>query len=196
MAEYTLHITSLSPLLTHNPASMAAPKAVGTRGSNIPLPEVEAEAATYRLSDGQCAIPAIALRSAIIQAAGAWKAAGRRSSMKSVLAHIEVLDELLPLWNPDDGSPLTSYAIDRRRVRVQRAGVMRARPRFERWGTSIVLGFDEMLLTQPDILREIANDAGRRFGVGDYRPGSGGWFGKFYTIDTTIWPESLPLAAE
>jgi hypothetical protein len=196
MAEYTLHIMSLSPLLTHNPASMAIPKAVGTRGSNIPLPEVEAEAAVYRLADGQCAIPAIALRSAIIEAAGAWKAAGRRSSMKSVLSHIEVMDELLPLWNPDDGSPLTSYAIDRRRVRVQRAGVMRARPRFEHWGTTIILGYDEVLLTQPDIIREIANDAGRRFGVGDYRPQTKGWFGKFTVTDEAAWVTQLPLAAE
>jgi len=196
MAEFVLHIVGLSPLLTHNPASMAIPKAVGTRGSNIPLPEVEAEAAAYRLADGQCALPAIALRSAIIEAAGAWKAAGRRSSMKSVLAHIEVQDELLPLWNPDDGSPLTSYVIDRRRVRVQRAGVMRARPRFERWGTSIILGFDEVLLTQPSIIKEIANDAGRRFGVGDYRPQTKGWFGKFATSDQAAWTAALPLAAE
>jgi hypothetical protein len=73
---------------------------------------------------------------------------------------------------------------------------MRARPRFEHWGTTIILVYDEVLLTQPNILRDIANDAGRRFGVGDYRPQTKGWFGKFVTTDKAVWAAALPLAAE
>lgn len=195
MAEYQMTVVGLSPLLTHNPASMGAPKAAGTKGSNIPSPEDEAELGAYRLPSGQCAIPSIAFRNAIIEAGGAWKAAGRRSSMKTILSHIEMQEELLPLHHPDDGSPLTSYTIDRRRVRIQKAGILRSRPRFEAWAVSFVLVYDELLLPQPGIIQQISDDGGRRFGVGDYRPQTRGWFGRFRVVEAGIVPAAR-LAAE
>lgn len=196
MADYTMRVVGLSPLLTHNPASMGAPKAQGTKGSNIPTPEDEAEAGAYRLPDGQCAIPAISFRSAIIEAAGAWKASGRRSSMRTILSHLEIQDELLPLWHPEDGSPLNHYVIDRRRARVQKAGILRCRPRFDRWSVTFTLVYDELLLTQPEILKDIATDAGRRFGVGDYRPQTKGWFGRFAVVEEATGIVALPRAAQ
>ena len=116
--------------------------------------------------------------------------------MKAILSHIETKEELLPLWHPEDASPLTHYAIDRRRARIQRAGILRCRPRFDLWSVWLTLIYDELLLPQPDILKEIATDAGRRFGVGDYRPQTRGWFGRFAVVDAAASAVSLPLAAQ
>ena len=99
--------------------------------------------------------------------------------MKSAIAHIEVLEEIAPL-SLRDGSPVNSYTIDRRRVLLQgKNGVIRARPRFDEWCAEFTVEYDDLLLPKPEILIEIANDAGRRMGIGDFRPQKNGPFGRF-----------------
>lgn len=169
-------VDGTSPLMTHNPASMGVTKTPG-KASNIPSPEDEAERGTYRLEDGGCAIPGVAFRGSILKAAGAWKTK-RSATMKSQLSHIQIVEELVPLLMRD-GEPITSFAIDRRRAIVQRQGIMRSRPRFEEWSTSFTVIYDGDLVKDEEIIRQIAADAGKRVGVGDFRPERNGWFGRF-----------------
>lgn len=169
-------VDGTSPLMTHNPASMAIIKSPG-KTSNIPSPEDEAEHGTYRLEDGSCAIPGVAFRGSILKAAGAWKKK-RSMTMKSVLSHIQIAEELVPLFLLS-GEPIKSFAIDRRRAIVQRNGIMRSRPRFEEWSTSFTVIYDGDLVEDQEIIKQIAADAGKRVGVGDFRPERNGWFGRF-----------------
>ena len=60
MALFRVVFIGISPLMTHNPASMQTQRR--GKGKEIPSPEVEAEAGTYRLEDGSCGIPGIAFR--------------------------------------------------------------------------------------------------------------------------------------
>lgn len=177
MPELILTATGIRPLLTHNPASMSRPKAAGRKGKEQYIPEEEAEDGVYRLEDGSCALPGIAFRNSILSAAGAWKAGRGKSSMKSILSHIEVKEELVRLTL--DGKPIEDYTIDKRRAVIQRQGIIRCRPRFDEWQATFTVLYDEQLVPEPEIIVEIANDAGQRIGVGDYRPAKGGWFGRF-----------------
>ncbi len=177
MARYTLNFAGISPLLTHNPLSMAAPK-TASKGSKIPEPEVEAEAGVYRTEDGVCAIPGIGFRSGMVKAAGAWKVPRGKGFMSSRIAHIMVVEELVELIDPETSEPLTSYRIDARRAVVQRQGITRCRPRFDKWSGTFTIEYDDKLV-DPDIFVEIAADAGSRIGVGDYRPEKKGWFGRY-----------------
>jgi hypothetical protein len=181
------HVVGISPALTHNPESMLETKGA-KRGTRIPEPEVEAERGLYRMADGSCAIKGIAPRTAILSAASAFKVK-RFVTMKSILSHISVHEELCPLINPDDGSRIMEYdEIDRRRVIVQKSGIIRSRPRFNRWSLYFTVVYDPTLLEEGGlgILPDIVNDAGNRFGIGDYRPSCSGWFGRFRLVDYAV----------
>jgi hypothetical protein len=168
MALYRLVFVGISPLMTHNPASMQTQRR--GKGKEIPSPEDEAEAGTYRLEDGTCGIPGIAFRNGIVQAGAAWRQPRGRASMAPLLEHIDIEETLVPL-STVDGSPITSFEIDRRRAMVQKAGILRARPKFREWGGHFTVIYDEALISDPAILRDIASDAGSRIGGGDFRGG-------------------------
>lgn len=176
MRRIRIIVDGIKPLLTHNPESMgndSGPK----RGSKIPEAEIEAENGVYRLPDGTCAIKGEAFRGAALGAAGAWKAKGK-ATMKSHLAHIVVVEELVPLRRRN-GEPIKDYAIDARRAIVGKAGIIRRRPRFDEWSAEFTIEYDPVLIKNPEIIAEIMGDAGNRMGVGDYRPQKNGPFGRF-----------------
>lgn len=60
---------------------------------------------------------------------------------------------------------------------VQRARIVRARPRFDDWELSFqIINTDERI--RKETLKQILSDAGRYFGIGDYHPR----FGRFEVI--------------
>jgi hypothetical protein len=172
-----LHVAvdGIKPLLTHNPESMNTPSEPG-KGSRIPDAEVEAEAGVYRMANGVCALKGEAFRGAALGAASAWKK--KRLSMKSLLSHITVVEELVPLRRRD-GTAIKDYVIDARRAIVQKQGIVRRRPRFDEWSCEFTIEFDPALVDEPRLIVDILADAGNRIGVGDYRPSRNGWFGRF-----------------
>ena len=130
-------VDGITPLLTHNPASMGV-GADAMKGGRIPEPEVEAEAGVYRLPDGTCAIRGEAFRASPLAAAGAWRM--KKSTARTRLAHMVVIEDLIPLCRKD-GTPITDYAIDARRAIIQRSGIIRCRPRFDEWSATFTIEF-------------------------------------------------------
>jgi hypothetical protein len=168
-------VDGITALLTHNPASMGiSPDAM--KGGRIPAPDVEAEAGIYRMPDGTCAIKGEAFRASALAAAGAWRM--KKSTARTRLAHMIVIEELIPLCRKD-GRPITDYAIDSRRAIVQRQGIVRSRPRFDEWSATFTVEYDPILVTDPKLIVDILQDSGSRIGVGDYRPARNGWFGRY-----------------
>jgi hypothetical protein len=179
-ARLRITVEGIEPLMTHNPAGMQQSNE-SKRGSRIPKPEDEAEAGCYRLEDGTCAIKAESFIGSMVGkggAASAWKA-GKRTTMKGILAHITATEELLPLSYPD-GTPISDYTIDIRSAVVMKARILRARPRYDKWRTSFTIEYDPVLVPE-DARKQIVDicaDAGVRVGVGDYRPR----FGRFRVV--------------
>lgn len=145
-----------TPLLTHNPESM----------SIVPTTK----------KGGTLAIKGESFRGSILGAAGAWKV--KRQTMKSLLTHITIVEELLPL-TLKDGTPISSYTIDARRAIIQKQGIIRRRPRFDEWSCAFTIEYDPLLVTEPKLIADILQDAGGRIGVADYRPAKNGWFGRY-----------------
>jgi hypothetical protein len=168
-------IDGRSPLLTHNPESMTTKKDA-KKGTRIPEPDVEAEAGVYRMDDGTCAIKGEAVRASLLIAALDWKE--KRRSVQSRLAHITVVEQLLPLMRKD-GTPISDYRIDARRAIVMGKGIIRHRPCFDEWSIAPTIEYDPILVTDPMLLVSILQDSGGRIGLGDYRPKRNGWFGRF-----------------
>jgi hypothetical protein len=136
------------------------------------------------MEDGSCALKGEAFRASFLGAASGWKAKAKRT-MRSILSHIVVVEELVQLRHPD-GTPIKDYAIDRRRAIIQKMGIIRARPRFDLWCAELNVDYDPQLLDNPKLLVDVAADGGRRMGVGDYRPAKNGWFGRYRVLEYAI----------
>jgi hypothetical protein len=175
-ARLIITVDGIKPLLTHNPESMGVEIGPG-KGSRIPEAEVEAEAGTYRDENGVCCLKGEAFRGSLLNAASSWKGKGRKS-MKGAFSHLTVIEELAKLHRRD-GSPITDYVIDARRATIGRASIIRRRPRFDEWSCTLTIEYDPKLIPDPKIIVDIMHDAGNRIGVGDYRPGRNGPFGRF-----------------
>jgi hypothetical protein len=175
-------VEGIVPLLTHNPSSMTRTQSTAKRGTRIPEVEDEAQAGTYQLEDGTYAAKTEYFIAAIYKAAGAWKTKNR-GTMKSRLAHISAVEDLVPLCHLN-GEPIKSYVIDERSVVIGKARIIRARPRFDEWSATFTIKYDQQLVDEPKMIVDILADAGDRFGAGDYRPRFGRFKVREYLILT------------
>lgn len=185
----TYRVKGYSPLLMNNPKSMRQDKAGGDQPTRkkIPTPEVEAASKVYRLGDGekgQLFAPADALRSSLIDG-GKGHRVGKDYLRSLLQSCVFLTHEICPLVHPETGEAIADYVIDVRRCVIQGSGVQRARPKIEEWATEITLEYDPDALTPEQILWAFET-AGKRCGIGDYRPscpsGKGGPFGR-YTVE-------------
>lgn len=160
-------IKGLSPLLMHRfPLEPVIAIEKKTK-------EEQAEIAAYRTPDDELYIPAVALQRCLIAAATYSKGKGRATLQKPAAACLMVSPEYLLLGQGE-------YTIDSRPVVVPstKGRIVRHRPRFDEWGVSFSIEYDDVLLTESQI-RQIVDDAGARVGLLDFRPANKGPFGRF-----------------
>jgi hypothetical protein len=186
----TFIIQGKTDLLCHNPAGMGEKKPQGgTKGKQIIYDDQEEAAAGLYVDDGKFCFPGIGIRNGMVRAAGDWKplSGKKRGTLTSSVAHIMVAPDMIPSLGPND-KPLKSYTIDKRRVVVQRNGIVRCRPKFHDWKLKFEIIYDDEILALSveeihKLFGGLLDDAGRRFGLGDYRPAMRGWFGQFRSLD-------------
>ncbi len=172
MIQYEVVITGTSPILFHNPSSMTLKKSAAKK--SIPTPAVEADASAYWNRDKTTLVfPGPNLHRALVEASRGYKV-GKRSIVPYVAGSVQIEEFEIPFNT-------TKYEIDTRRAVVQRQGIMRSRARLDKWTLAFTLNVDseDMEATDFGALQEILKEAGRRIGVGDFRPSKGGPFGKF-----------------
>jgi len=75
------------------------------------------------------------------------------------------------------------WKVDTRAVRIPATGgrILAHRPMFDDWKLSFVADIDETFI-DPKLYRLIVDDAGKRVGLGDFRPSTKGPYGKFVVI--------------
>lgn len=165
-------IEGARPILLHSPAGMAAP----SNGKKvIPTPEDEARSYLYWTDNkSSIALPSWNLLRSFIKAAAAWKIG--KLSAANVLAGAVEFDPMMLSFNT------VKYELHTCRAVVMGAGIMRTRPQLFPWRLEFTALADETCFQkreQIEVLAEIMRDAGRRVGVGDFRPEKKGPFGKF-----------------
>jgi hypothetical protein len=81
------------------------------------------------------------------------------------------------------------FEVDSRRVRIPATGgcVMRHRARVDRWKTTFTLEVDESMFSA-QFVRALVDDAGKKVGLGDYRPATRGPFGRFVVSGWKVQP--------
>jgi len=137
-------------------------------------------------------VPAVAVRKALISGGIGYRI-GKVGAPGVLSGAIGLLVGEFPLLDGDKRPyPGDKYSLDTRRVvlnpsRGRAVGILRSRARVEvPWMLEAVFEFDSALCSL-DNVKTALERAGRAVGLLDFRPASGGWFGKFEIKD--IWTE-------
>ena len=176
-------IQGASPLLMNaftDAASTGTSTAhVGSKGT----PREQAARKVYADESGNLFIPGPNIFSCLI-AAGKFHKSGKSkvTTLKTSLipAGITVTDLACLLGTK-------KFEVDSRSVVIPATGgrIMCHRPRLDQWQTTFTLDLDETLFS-PQFVRSIVDDAGKKVGLGDFRPDRKGPFGRFVV---TKWVE-------
>jgi hypothetical protein len=156
------------------------PKSAGAAGT----PREEAAPKVYTLPDGGgCYVPTENLLSCLIAAGQYVRLDGKRqvSTAKATMlpAFLSLEDPVLPLLIPDTTNA-APWEVDIRAGRNPNGGeaVCLCRPRFDRWQLTVTALVDTREVNIA-IARELFDIAGKRIGLGDFRPQKKGMFGRF-----------------
>ena len=139
-------------------------------------PREQAEKKRYVDDKGNLYLPGPNIFACLIQA-GTFHKIGKSkvTTLKSSLipAGLSVTEIVCPLGTKE-------FEVDSRSVVIPATGgrIMCHRPRLDSWGCDFTLEVDDDMF-HPDFVREIVEDAGRKVGLGDFRPARKGPFGKF-----------------
>jgi hypothetical protein len=185
---FAARIRGVTPLLMNNPQyKMNQDDDKAKRKKDQLPPEQEAELGLYRSPEGWLYLGADQVREAILEAAKGYLI--KRKPLRPVLAaSLFILDPYFPIMR--DGKYLTTYdRIDIRRAVVQKQGILRARPLIEvPWEVAVRYQYDASLADPAHFVRML-QEVGTRIGVLDYRPATGGIFGRFEVVEA--WTEDL-----
>lgn len=188
MKTIEITITGVTPLLMNKFTDAAQQKATG--GTTVSLvgdrgtPYEQAEAVIYTDEDGCIGIPQPNLFRSILDAGKYFKAGRSKvTTQKSSLipACLTIHEVFIPLQGEMDvDTRKLLWSVDTRPVRIPSTGgrILRHRPIFHEWEISFTVELDTEIISEK-LLREIVDAAGKRIGLGDYRPDCKGPFGKY-----------------
>ncbi len=189
-------IEGTSPLICNKFTDAAAQSA--TEGTRLAVqgdrgtPLEQATTKLYVSSDGETLmIPQPNLFSCIIEAgkfhkAGKSKLTTQKSSL--IPACLAILGVELPITSRE------GWTVDTRAVRIPSTGgrILCHRPIFNDWALSFTLDLDTAFMAAK-VCRQVVDDAGKRIGLGDFRPACKGPYGRFVV---TSWKETKDDDAE
>jgi hypothetical protein len=175
LREAKLWIKGTAPLIQHNWSEKALNMLRMTSAERRKQPKVardpsgEGSAACYRTESGEYGLPAMAVKSAMIQVA--HRDAGLpRTTVRKAIRFREA--GVIPMHCSEP----------KIREDVCRVGMnqtdLRYRPEFSEWSAEITFLYDADLLTISDVIN-LVNRAGFSVGIGEWRPEKDGEYGTF-----------------
>ena len=189
MRTIEIKIEGITPLLcngfTDERQQQSTNGTSATYAADRGTPQEQASAKLYRGIDGKTlVIPQPNLLSCII-AAGKYFKAGKtkvttiKSSIIPSCVDIEGVE--IPIEHEE------RWTVDTRPVRIPSTGgrILAHRPIFNDWALEFTVNLDTEIISVR-LFREIVDAAGKRIGLGDFRPDCKGPFGKFVV---TRWLE-------
>jgi hypothetical protein len=161
---YYVKIVGTKPLLMHAPVGLGD-KPTRRRGEHLD-PKDEAEMCLYKDPQGRIVIPSVNVKACIRDAGCNYRIKGRKSTFAAMIkAAIDIRPfPYIPLIY---GKP---WVVDVRPVVVQGNRILRARPRFDDWALAFEIVNSDPTIIHADTLERILEDAGKYYGLGDFRP--------------------------
>jgi len=186
MKEIKVKIQGITPLICNRFTDEAMEAATnGTRSSAVGdkgTPLEQAQKKLYIGHDGKPMIPQPNLFRSIIDAgtfhkAGKSKVTTIKSSLIPSCLAVEEIE--IPITHKEP------WVVDTRAVRIPSTGgrISTHRPLFHDWELAFTLQLDETIIGER-MMRQIVDDAGKRIGLGDFRPACKGPYGRYVV---TLW---------
>lgn len=188
MEHVSVTIEGTTPLLCNRFTDDSAMSSTsGTRASVVGekgTPLEQAEKKLYTDTDGRLVIPQPNILRSIIDAGTFFKAGKSKvTTQKTSLipACVDIAGVAIPLIHSEP------WQVDTRPVRIPSTGgrILCHRPCFNDWRLDFEIEVDTDIITVK-LLREIVDAAGKRIGLGDFRPACKGPFGKFVVTSWVI----------
>jgi len=132
-------------------------------------PVEEANKCLYQEPDGTIYQPAEHIFQSMIKSGAGFQYSGKTTYKNIIASGINITPENIPL------NIKTEYEIDARPVVIQRARVIKWRPRFNEWSLKFTLEILDAENISVSTVKDILETAGKTKGIGDYRPR----FGRF-----------------
>ena len=167
MKEFEVEVTGIAPMLMHRFIVENHSEGSSKKKKKVYNSKDDAEEACYRTKEGKIYLPSEWFYAALIKAGTKQIYEGRKTYKDLFKSGLVVTPDEIIL-KPQE------YEIDSRAVVIQRARIVRSRPRFDKWSASFNVQVLEEELVSAQVLKEALEDAGMN-GVGDYRPR----FGRF-----------------
>jgi len=159
----------------------AAASTNGTRASSAAqdrgTPQEVCKSKLYLGLDGEPMIPQPNLMRALVEG-GRFTKIGKAqiTTSKSTMLYscVDIAGAEIPLLHTQP------WKVDTRAVRIPSTGgrILAHRPMFDDWALAFELDLDEQIMGEK-VFRQIVDDAGKRIGLGDFRPACKGPFGRF-----------------
>ena len=185
-------IEGIRPLLCNQFTDIAQLKASeGTSSSTVGdkgTPKEQADQRLYRGLGGELIIPQPNILRCIIDAGKFFKS-GRSKITTQKSSLIPACVDVSGMRNPVEIDIVSKegWSVDTRAVRIPATGgrILCHRPMFQDWRLSFRIELDSEIIG-PKLLRQIVDAAGKRIGLGDFRPDCKGPFGKFVVVEWTV----------
>jgi hypothetical protein len=187
--DVSIRIRGITPLIMNRftdeaaeAASKGSRSSIATTDRGTPL-EI-AGSKLYHDLDGNFCIPQPNVLRCLVDG-GSFHKSGKKqiTTQKSSLLYacFDIEGVTIPLIHEQP------WKVDTRPVRIPTTGgrILRHRPMFDDWELEFVLFIDTEIIDLA-LARRIVDDAGKRIGLGDFRPSTKGPFGKFVVV---LWRE-------
>lgn len=181
----TIEIEGVTALICNRFTDEAALASTsGDRGSSAAAdrgtPQEICESKLYKGSNGKPMIPAPNLLRSIVDG-GAFTKIGKKqltTARASVLYSCVAIEEIeVPIVHKQP------WKVDTRPVRIPSTGgrILTHRPMFDDWKLAFEVDLDTSICNAK-VFRQVVDDAGKRVGLGDFRPSTKGPYGRFTVV--------------
>ena len=194
---YRIKINGTSPIIMHNGAAGLDSRSAANqekaaiakkRGSNrtesddLRLMELECQTSLWLNGSGAPTVPEAALR-AIIETGARKLKQGPQVREGLIVEGVEQFhyDESLGTTVEELGKTV-QFTVG---VVVQRSRILRTRAKFDEWGVTFTVEVDDELVDAEQLAAWL-DIAGRRIGLGDWRPEKSGHYGRFETVGVEV----------
>ena len=178
MKNIKVELTGLTPILMNSPKGMIEKEQnpIVSTTKNYDLQE-DAKRLLY-INDKGLFVPAEAIKKAVIDASS-YKKIGKYAANNIIAGGVFVIPSEISLGTKN-------YELDIRTVVIKRARIVKARPKINSWKINFVISYNENLIGDSKIIKQVLTEAGQRIGILDFRPQKKGSFGMF---KITKWEE-------
>lgn len=172
MKKINIEITGIAPLLQNRFPMEEHGQNISKATKKVYVPEEEAKKCLY-IRDGVIFQPSEHIYQSMIRAATDFKFSGKKTFKDVITSSIIIEPEEIPIISEKP------YEIDTRPVVIQRARVLKWRPKFNQWKLKFILTILDDTNLSSNNVKEILEKAGATKGIGDYRPR----FGRFMVTE-------------